>query len=336
MARNADRCHPSRASDSFGVQPVSFGVSNSAKGLGSADNNIPEQERRERRGGRGQENIYTTRSFTDAETLADSRSTSAAAPDEREKQEVETGGWKHGLSAVDAVLKRLDVIHSKTEEENLIARLVCAEQVFVVSFVNQHAMNLAWRSPDFASCLLGSDILLRDGIGVEVCLAILGRGVGLNMNGTDFIPRLATAFRGRRTVIFGTAEPWTSGAATALAALGCKVVGAMDGFRPEPDYVAEVARKEPELVILAMGNPKQEAVAKAIASSAASPMVIVNGGAIADFLSHRFERAPPWLRSVRCEWFFRMLQEPRRLWRRYLLGGVSFARCVMLLRLASR
>jgi len=154
------------------------------------------------------------------------------------------------------------------------------------------------------------------------------------MNGTDFIPRLTAEFAGRSTALFGTLDPWTSQAAAALNGLGCQVVSTLDGFRSDRDYVDETIRVAPELVILAMGNPKQEAVAKAIASAARQPMVTVNGGAIADFLAQRFKRAPPWARRARCEWIFRLLLEPRRLWRRYLLGGFSFAWHVVRLRMS--
>ena len=95
-------------------------------------------------------------------------------------------------------------------------------------------------------------------------------------------------------------------------------------------------RASPELVILAMGNPKQEAVARAIAAATTQPMVIVNGGAIADFLAHRFERAPLWVRRAHCEWLYRVLLEPKRLWRRYLLGGFSFVWHIVRLRSALR
>jgi exopolysaccharide biosynthesis WecB/TagA/CpsF family protein len=195
---------------------------------------------------------------------------------------------------------------------------------------------LAWHSSDFAACLVDSNVLLRDGIGIEACLAVLGQTPGRNMNGTDFIPKLTAAFAGRRIAIYGTTEPWTSKAADALAASGCRVVGTMDGFRPDSDYVAEAVRTSPDLIILAMGNPKQEIVARMIAASVIDPTVIVNGGAIADFLAQRFDRAPVWLRRARCEWLFRILQEPGRLWRRYLLGGFAFARSVVLLRMVSR
>jgi exopolysaccharide biosynthesis WecB/TagA/CpsF family protein len=239
------------------------------------------------------------------------------------------------VDLANTLLSKITVIASEADEAKLIASIAQTSTPLVVSFVNQNAMNLAWRSPDYAACLIGSDIVLRDGIGIELCLAALGRRAGRNMCGTDFIPRLAAAFSGKRTALFGTEEPWTSRAAAALATLGCQIVAKMDGFKPDSDYVTEVVRTFPDLIILAMGNPKQEAVARLIASSVTTKTVIVNGGAVADVLAERFERAPQWVRRAHCEWLFRLLQEPRRLWRRYLLGGISFAWRVMRLRIAS-
>jgi exopolysaccharide biosynthesis WecB/TagA/CpsF family protein len=239
---------------------------------------------------------------------------------------------ERSLTPVRKVLDRIEVVDDETGEAELMARLVAADRPLVVSFLNQHVMNLACRSSEFAHCLIQSHVLLRDGVGMELCLSALGRSAGRNMNGTDFIPRIAAAFSGRRVALFGTAEPWTSRAAEALAAMGCRIVSALDGFRPHADYADEVEHVRPELVILAMGNPKQEEVASIIAGAATHPVVIVNGGAIADFLACRFERAPSWMRRFRCEWMFRLMLEPRRLWRRYLLGGVSFAWYVLRLR----
>jgi exopolysaccharide biosynthesis WecB/TagA/CpsF family protein len=245
-------------------------------------------------------------------------------------------GWMANLASVRAVIGKIKIVHGNEEVDSLIAGLVSTKKPVVVAFVNQHTLNLAWHSGDFAACLVDCNVLLRDGIGIEACLAVLGQAPGRNMNGTDFIPKLTAAFAGRRIAIYGTTEPWTGKAADVLAASGCRVVGTMDGFRPESDYVAEAVRTSPDLIILAMGNPKQEIVARMIAASVIDPMVIVNGGAIADFLAQRFERAPVWLQRARCEWLFRILQEPGRLWRRYLLGAFAFARSVVLLRMVSR
>lgn len=243
------------------------------------------------------------------------------------------GAGNNGAALVSAIIRRIKVVEDLADEVQLIMRIAHTDRPYVLSFVNQHVVNLAWQSSAFATSLHSSDILLRDGIGLEVCLACLNKSAGRNMNGTDFIPRLAVAFAGRRVALFGTAAPWTGRAATALGALGCEIVAVMDGFQPMETYVAEVDRTRPALVVLAMGNPKQEQVAAMIAASTHAPMTIVNGGAIADFLAQRFKRAPRWLRQLRGEWLFRLMLEPGRLWRRYILGGFAFARYVWLLRI---
>jgi exopolysaccharide biosynthesis WecB/TagA/CpsF family protein len=230
------------------------------------------------------------------------------------------------------IINNIRIIGTVDDETQLIARITKTEAPIVISFVNQHALNLAAISPDFASCLVQSEILLRDGIGMAACMWTLRRACGLNMNGTDFIPRLVAAFGERRTALFGTVDPWTTRAAAALQKMGCEVVSTLDGFRADADYLTETMAKIPDLVILGMGNPRQEAVAKLIAAATTRPIVIVNGGAIADFLGHRFERAPLYLRRAHCEWAFRLLLEPRRLWRRYCLGAFSFAWHILRLR----
>jgi len=239
-----------------------------------------------------------------------------------------------GLWSVSAVISKLETVGNDAEEAALIGRITSTDRPLIVSFINQHTFNLAFHSSEFAGCLLNSDILLRDGVGMEVCLTTLQRAVGRNMNGTDFIPRLAAAFAGRPIALFGTTEPWTSRAVAALQEMGCFIVSSMDGFRPDTDYIDAIARTTPGLVILAMGSPRQEMLADRIASVVTHPLAVVNGGAIADFLAQRFERAPLWMRRARCEWLFRLLLEPKRLWRRYLLGGITFAWHVVQLRIA--
>src|SRR5438132_512000 len=76
----------------------------------------------------------------------------------------------------------------------------------------------------------------------------------------------------------------------------------------------------PELIILAMGMPKQEAIAVRLRAYLKSPALIVNGGAILDFLGGKVTRAPRWMQRLYLEWVYRLYLEPRRLARRYLLG----------------
>lgn len=229
---------------------------------------------------------------------------------------------------VSGLLDRLRIVRDEVQYQDLLQRLADPGRTTVLSFFNQHAFNLAWTDPTFAEDLRRSDVLLRDGVGVAACLRLLARDPGLNANGTDLIPQLLAAFGGRRAVLIGTREPYLQRASQCLREdYGIDVACALDGFGEAARYLEVVARERPELVVLAMGMPKQERVAADLAQwarGAGQRLLIVNGGAIADFIAGRIARAPAWMRRARLEWLYRLGREPRRLWRRYLLGGVAF------------
>ena len=226
--------------------------------------------------------------------------------------------------ACAALLCRLDLIRDGAAESALLDKLAKVSRPFVVSFLNQHGFNLAWSKPEFCDTLMGADVLLRDGIGISACLKIIGQEPGENMNGTDLIPRIAARYEDRRVMLIGTVEPWLERAANVLDERGCNVVARVDGFQSEEAYVEAVRAARPDLVILGMGMPKQEKVAAQLAKALDWPVLIVNGGAIIDFLGGRVERAPQWVRAARMEWGFRLAKEPRRMFGRYVVGGFTF------------
>ena len=231
---------------------------------------------------------------------------------------------RQALEDVWSVIAKLEIVRDAPAEAALLRRLTAPSKPTVLAFVNQHALNLAWSKPEFAAALRRADVLLRDGVGIECFLRANGCPTGRNMNGTDFIPKLAAGYAGRRVALFGTAEPWTGKAAAVLERLGCVVVSALHGFHLPEVYLDTVAAARPELVLLAMSMPKQEQVAACIAAGSREPVLVVSGGAIADFLAGRFERAPKMLRQIRLEWLYRLALEPKRLASRYLSGGATF------------
>jgi len=95
-----------------------------------------------------------------------------------------------------------------------------------------------------------------------------------------------------------------------------------DGFAPASQYADALApyKQQAKLIVLAMGMPKQEHVASTLRNADMGPALIVCGGAILDFAADRFPRAPMWMRSSGLEWLFRLVNEPRRLFRRYVIG----------------
>ncbi len=227
------------------------------------------------------------------------------------------------LCDLRSLLSHVDIIEPEGEDV-LVAALASVDHTTVVSFFNQHAFNLAYSDAEFRAILQDADFLLRDGVGVELALTLLGVRVGKNMNGTDLIPRILVASKGKSVAIIGTQEPWLGKAVLALREAGVSITVAVDGFQREETYMSAVAFHDPDIIILGMGMPRQEKLAATLAKVPGRPRLIVNGGAILDFYAERFKRAPQWVRHHRLEWLFRLLQEPRRLNDRYVWGGAQF------------
>lgn len=226
------------------------------------------------------------------------------------------------LNYIIELINHMTIVHDNHETDKLLQSLVAVRKPIVVSFINTHGLNLAWADQKVAELFRGSDILLRDGIGISLLMRLSGMDPGINMNGTDFIPIIIQVFSRRRVALCGTDTKYLKSAAAAVRKLGGEVVLTVNGFAEYEIYTREISSANADLVILGMGMPKQEKIASILVKELPNASVIVNGGAILDFLADRFPRAPVAWRRIGLEWLFRILQEPRRLWRRYVLGGI--------------
>ncbi len=234
------------------------------------------------------------------------------------------------------LIERMRCVASEAERRSLLASLAAVERPTILSFLNAHAANVCMASDPALAAFRASDILLRDGVGLQAALPWLGLPAGLNMNGTDFIPLLLRTLPARKIAVYGTATPWLERARAVLEAnTPHHYTDLQHGFHPTGHYIAQARSTRPDVVLLAMGMPRQEEVAALLKRTLDHPVLIVNGGAIIDFLAGRFKRAPETVQRTGLEWAFRLAQEPRRLFRRYCIGAFGFARTVFLLRRAA-
>lgn len=220
----------------------------------------------------------------------------------------------------------LDAVHVPQNFGAWVDALPDQAGVAVISFVNAHGFNMSAKDADFSEALTGSDILLRDGSGMKILMKMMDKNPGENLNGTDLIPQIVERFAREKAPIafMGTAEPWLSIAAQAIRNEGGDIRLVEDGFQPEQHYVDCLTSTPCRLVVLGMGMPKQERVSMMIRDKLTGPMVVVNGGAVLDFLAGHVTRAPKWMRSLGMEWLYRLFKEPKRLFRRYVIGNFQF------------
>jgi exopolysaccharide biosynthesis WecB/TagA/CpsF family protein len=222
------------------------------------------------------------------------------------------------------IVNSITVVNTDEAADALIEKCLTSRTARIISFVNAHAFNMCNRDGDFADALLQSDVILRDGIGMQLLFQKLNIDAGLNMNGTDLIPRLLDSAKGQTVGLLGTADPYLSNAVDHLTQAGHNVIVAQDGFQDKETYLALVEQHRPKVIVLGMGMPKQELVAAYLKENVTYNPLIINAGALIDFIGGKTKRAPRWVREIHMEWVFRLLSEPKRLFRRYVVGNAVF------------
>lgn len=199
-----------------------------------------------------------------------------------------------------------------------------------VQFVNAHCVNVLRRDPAYRAALDGADLLLPDGSGLAIAARLAGEHLGDNLNGTDLFPELCreAAARGQSIFLLG-GRPGVA-AATAAAMVErfpeLRIAGSRDGFwnkEDEPGLIEAVNRSGAGIVLVALGVPLQECWIAQVRDRLEAPVVMGVGG-LFDYYSGTIPRAPLLLRRAGCEWLWRLAQEPRRLFGRYVLGNPVF------------
>jgi exopolysaccharide biosynthesis WecB/TagA/CpsF family protein len=216
-----------------------------------------------------------------------------------------------------------------SEAITLCKRILDERRFTKVTFLNAHNANLAAADKKFAAAL-DDFLILPDGIGVDIAARLLyGSPFTSNLNGTDFVPGFLKASEKTLNVgLIGTTRRNAETAARNLSTLAGQHRYSVidDGYfseRDEPEILERIKRMRPDILLVAMGVPRQELwIAQNITDRHCTLPIAV--GALLDFMSGAVPRAPLWMRRLRLEWVFRLMLEPRRLWRRYVLGNPLF------------
>lgn len=202
-----------------------------------------------------------------------------------------------------------------------------SEKPVIVSFVNAHACNIAKKNKSFLRNIIDSDFVLRDGVGIKILLRSKKIDPGENLNGTDFIPFFIENYLKIKTrpkiLLLGSTEKNNSKAVINLSKKNVEIIG-IHGFLDHQTYISKINEFKPEIIVLGLGMPLQEILSHKILKEVDFNSIIFNGGAIIDFISEEVPRAPIIFRKTGTEWIFRLLREPKRLFKRYIIGNANF------------
>jgi N-acetylglucosaminyldiphosphoundecaprenol N-acetyl-beta-D-mannosaminyltransferase len=203
----------------------------------------------------------------------------------------------------------------------------------LVNCLNAHSYNVAQVDPDFAEALRKS-VLLADGGGVSLGLRFLSRPCPERIAGWDlFMAGMERLNQQGGTVFFLGATEET------LEKIRERVEKEYHNIKVQtysPPHKSEfdpqdnkaildaVNSAQPDILWVGLGAPKQEKWAALHFDELSVKGWICGVGAVFDFYAGTVKRAPRWWQTHYGEWLHRFLQEPRRLWRRYLVGNLKF------------
>lgn len=202
------------------------------------------------------------------------------------------------------------------------------------AFVNADCLNISTQNEPYRQCLQQTKRIFADGIGVRLASLSKAKMLQDNLNGTDMFPRLCELASSNNLSIFmlGGAEGVAKAAATNMQKRfpALNIAGHHSGFfnsesnGEENRRVIEIINQSnADIILVAMGVPKQELWLEANKQELCCAVGFGVGG-LFDFYANRIKRAPLWLRQMGFEWCYRLLQEPQRMWKRYIIGNPSF------------
>ncbi len=199
-----------------------------------------------------------------------------------------------------------------------------------IAFVNADNLNKAYRDREYTDTLQRFDKVYADGSGVRMAASMKHYRVQENINGTDLFPKLCQKLAGSDHSIYllgakqGVAEVVAKKMAQRYP--GLKVVGTHHGyFSADEDeaVITAINRSGATILIVAFGSPLQEKWIRKCDHLIQANIRIGVGG-LFDFYSDRVSRSPLWLREMGLEWVWRLKEEPKRMWRRHLIGNPLF------------
>ena len=214
-----------------------------------------------------------------------------------------------------------------------------------IAVTGMHGVTEAQHDPQFKHVLNSADLVVADGMP----LVWLGRLRGFSMRRRVYGPELMATFfaetrtRGYRHFLYGGNPGVADGLGVKLRERfpGLQIAGTCSPpFRPltqdeHERHIAMINESRADVVWVSLSEIKQDTWMHAHRDRLTAP-VLVGVGAAFDFHAGLKKQAPVWMRENGLEWLFRLLQEPRRLWRRYLVYGSEFVYLVALEQLGIR
>lgn len=199
-----------------------------------------------------------------------------------------------------------------------------------IFYQNAEGVYTASHSSKLARMLCEADIVHADGMSVVWASRFFDTPIPERLCTTDFIEPLAQmcAEQGFSLYLLGGTQQVVESAAAALEREfdGLDICGTHNGYFTDEQsdgIISEINRLAPSILLVGMGRPRQERWILEKKAALHVPVCIACGG-LFKYIAGEELRAPVWMRNTGLEWLHRLVIDPRRMWKRYLVGNTVF------------
>ena len=223
---------------------------------------------------------------------------------------------------------------SVAELHEQIASYINLNRRGLIQYVNAYCLNSAYENAKLRKCLNSGNIVFCDGAGVVLASKILRGSISRRITYADWMWQLAEFAEARKYTFFflGAAPGIAEKAADRLREKfpGLQIVGMHHGYFDKTpgsiqneNIIETINGVRPNILVIGFGVPLQEYWLMEN-KHRIQANVMLTGGAVFDYISGNLQRGPRWMTDHGMEWLARLLIEPLRLWRRYVLGNPLF------------
>ncbi|WP_084108923.1 WecB/TagA/CpsF family glycosyltransferase [Clostridium cavendishii] len=178
-----------------------------------------------------------------------------------------------------------------------------------------------------------ADLILTDGMPLIWISKLKKKPIKEKVSGSDLFPNICklAAEKGYKVFLLGAAEGVAKNAASKLMERykGLKIVGTYSpkyGFEKSVDEIKRIIsivnEAKPDILAVGLGAPKQEKFIYTYENQLKVPVSLAIGAAI-DFEAGNMKRSPRWMQKSGLEWFYRLMKEPKRMFKRYIIDDMK-------------
>lgn len=219
---------------------------------------------------------------------------------------------------------------SMAETLDIVAGFIRSGRPHQHVVVNVDKLVKASRDEELRRIINACDLVNVDGMPVVWASRLLGKPLKERVAGIDLFEALMrrAAEQGWRVFLLGARRQVVDEVAATYVRRypGLVLAGVRDGYwqaEQEEAVVRQIAESRADLLFVAIPSPKKEQFLGNYQAEMRIPFAMGVGGSF-DVATGRVKRAPPWMQKAGLEWFYRFLQEPRRMFRRYFIDDMAF------------